>query len=320
MRKLIGMVTALAGVMFMGAAVAQTYPAKPVRVIVPLPAGSVTDVATRAIGTEMAAKLGQPWVVDNRPGGAMVIGADLCAKAPPDGYTLCVVGPDAMSFNPSLMSNLPYDPDKDFVAIADLFNVIEGVIGSASLTARSMADLKADAARKSLNFGTLGPGSTPDIFRRWLNDRWKTNLVEVSYKGGADVASALFKAEVDLARIGIGNVANQLGDGKIHVLAVSSPSRSPLLPNVPTLAEAGLGEYPVNVWWGLMAPAKTSDAVVAKVSAALVDIFREPKMTEFLDKQFLVARVGTPQEFQAFLKRDRANVGELLKKYNIAHQ
>ena len=320
MRNSIGIVTALAGLFFMGAAAAQTYPAKPVRVIVPLPAGSVTDVAVRAIGTDITAKLGQPWVVDNRPGGAMVIGADLCAKAAPDGYTLCVVGPDAMSFNPNLMSNLPYDPDKDFVPVADLFNVIEGVIGSSSLAARSMADLKADASRKSLNFATLGPGSTPDIFRRWLNDRWKSNLVEVSYKGGADVASALFKAEVDLARIGIGNVVNQLGDGKIHVLAVSSPTRSALLPNVPTLAEAGLGEYPVNVWWGLMAPAKTPDAVVAKVNAALAEIFGTPRMKEFLDKQFLVARVGTPQEFAGFLKRDRANVGELLKRYNIAHQ
>jgi tripartite-type tricarboxylate transporter receptor subunit TctC len=317
-----GVLLGLAGAALLASPVfAQSYPNKPIKVIVPLPAGSVTDVAVRAIGTEIAAKLGgQPWVVDNRPGGAMVIGAELCAKAPADGYTLCVIGPDAMSFNPYMLASLPYDPDKDFTPITDLFNVIEGVIRSSSLSANSMAEFKAAAAAKSLNFATLGPGSTPDVFRHWLSDQWKVNLVEVSYKGGADVANALFKAEVEVGRIGIGNVVSQLSEGKIKVLAVSSPERSPLLPSVPTLAESGLGAYPVNVWWGLAGPAKLPDAAVARINDALKAVFAEPKMKEFLDKQFLVSRLGTPQEFAAFLKADRANVADLLKKYNVPRQ
>jgi len=299
---------------------AQNYPAKPVRVIVPLSAGSVTDLAIRAVGVEMATHTGQPWIVDNRPGGAMVIGADVCAKAAPDGYTLCVVSSDTMSFNPYTMPNLPYDPERDFKPITNLFYVIEGIIATSAVPAGSIAELKTAAAAKSLNFGTLGPGSTPDVFRLWLNDRWKAKFVDVAYKGGGDVATALFKAEIDVARIGLGNIAAQLGDGKVKVLAVSSDARSPLLPNAPTLTEVGLGEYPVRVWWGLVAPAATPDAIVDKVNADLNQVLREPKTASFLSERYLETKAGTKQEFAAFLKTDRSKIGDLLKHYNIQHQ
>ena len=303
-----------------GTAAAQTYPTRPVRVIVPLSAGAVTDVTLRAIGKEMAARSGQPWIIDNRPGAAMAIGAELCAKASPDGYTLCAVSSDTMSFNPALRTTLPYDPDRDFRPITNLFNVIEGVVGSGALAAGSIAELNALAASKTLNVGTLGPGSTPDVFRRWLADQWKTKFVDVPYKGGGDVATALLSGEIDFARIGIGNLAGLVNQGKVKLLAVSSAARSPLMPDAPTLAETGLGAYPVHVWWGLVAPAATPDAVIAKVNADVNAVIREPATAEFLSKQFLEPTAGTPQEFAAFLKADRAKIGEMIKAYDIPPQ
>ncbi|HTY67619.1 MAG TPA: tripartite tricarboxylate transporter substrate binding protein [Alphaproteobacteria bacterium] len=303
-----------------GTAAAQTYPARPVRVIVPLSAGAVTDVTLRAIGKEMAARSGQPWIIDNRPGAAMAIGAELCAKAPPDGYTLCAVSSDTMSFNPALRTTLPYDPDRDFRPITSLFNVIEGVVGSGAVAAGSIAELKTLAASKSLNVGTLGPGSTPDVFRRWLGDQWKTKFVDVPYKGGGDVATALLSGEIDFARIGVGNLAGLVNQGKVKLLAVSSAARSPLMPDAPTLAETGLGAYPVHVWWGLVAPAATPDAVIAKVNADVNAVIREPATAEFLTKQFLEPTAGTPQEFAAFLKADRAKIAEMIKTYDIPPQ
>jgi len=303
-----------------GTAAAQTYPARPVRVIVPLSAGAVTDVTLRAIGKEMAARSGQPWIIDNRPGAAMAIGAELCAKAPPDGYTLCAVSSDTMSFNPALRTTLPYDPDRDFRPITSLFNVIEGVVGSGAVAAGSIAELKTLAASKSLNVGTLGPGSTPDVFRRWLGEQWKTKFVDVPYKGGGDVATALLSGEIDFARIGVGNLAGLVNQGKVKLLAVSSAARSPLMPDAPTLAETGLGAYPVHVWWGLVAPAATPDAVIAKVNADVNAVIREPATAEFLTKQFLEPTAGTPQEFAAFLKADRAKIAEMIKTYDIPPQ
>jgi tripartite-type tricarboxylate transporter receptor subunit TctC len=311
---------AVAGTVLTGTAMAQGYPTRPVRVIVPLSAGAVTDVTLRAIGKEMAARSGQPWIIDNRPGAAMAIGAELCAKAAPDGYTLCAVSSDTMSFNPALRTNLPYDPDRDFRPVVNLFNVIEGVVGSGALSANSIAELKSLAASKSLNVGTLGPGSTPDVFRRWLADQWRVKFVDVPYKGGGDVATALLSGEIDFARIGVGNLAGLVNQGKVKLLAVSSAARSPLMPDAPTLAEAGLGAYPVHVWWGLVAPAATRDAVVAKVNADVNAVVREPATAEFLAKQFLEATAGTPQDFAAFLKADRAKIGEMIKAYDIPPQ
>ena len=310
---------AIVGTVLSGTAGAQNYPARPVRVIVPLSAGAVTDVTMRAIGKDMAAQSGQPWIIDNRPGAAMAIGAELCAKAAPDGYTLCAVSSDTMSFNPALRTKLPYDPARDFRPITNLFYVTEGVVGSGKLAANSIGELKALAASKSLNVGTLGPGSTPDVFRRWLADQWKVTFVDVPYKGGGDVANALLTSEIDFARIGIGNLAGLVNQGKVKLLAVSSAKRSPLVPNAPTLAESGIA-YPVHVFWGLVAPAGTPDAVIAKVNADVNAVIRKPDIAGFLTKQFLEPVTGTPQAFAAFLKEDRHRVAEMIKAYKIPPQ
>jgi len=165
---------------------AQLYPARPVRLIVPIAPGSVTDVILRAAGRELSARLGQAIVIDNRAGGGGVIGGELCAKAPPDGHTVCAIYTATTSINPHLFDRLPYDPARDFAPIAHLYYVTGALVVPASLPVGSVEELRALAAARprAVNFGTIGPGSYPEVFLAWLNNRWQVNLTGVPYKGG----------------------------------------------------------------------------------------------------------------------------------------
>src|SRR6476646_5036666 len=207
--------------LFLGAtaASAQTYPSRPIRMIVPIAPGSVTDVAARLTAQELSDRMGQPVIVENRPGANMVIGGAECAKAAPDGYTLGVVSPDTMSFNPFTVPNLPYDPDRDFRPVTNMYYVVEGLIGRQDLSANSIDELKklAIARPGTVNFGTLGARTTTDMYRLWLNEKWKTDFVGVPYKGGNEIVGALLAGTIDISKIGMGN---QLSEGKIKVLAL----------------------------------------------------------------------------------------------------
>jgi tripartite-type tricarboxylate transporter receptor subunit TctC len=194
----------------------------------------------------------------------------------------------------------------------------EGVFVSANVPANSMAELKTLAQSKpdGLNFATLGDGSFPDLFLRWLNNQWGTKIVGVPYKGGGPAAQALAAGEVQLTRFGIGNFMGLIEGGKVKALAVAAEKRSPLMPNVPTLAEAGL-MYPGQGWWGLAAPKGTPPAIVAKVNAEVVKVFNDPKFIAFLEKQSVVSATNTPDEFAAFLKKDRQDAESLIKLANL---
>jgi len=272
----------------------------------------------RVLGTELSARMGKPWVIDDRPGGNMVIGHEACARAAPDGYTLCAISSAGMSFNPFLLSDLPYDPGRDFTPIVNMFTVIEGVVASGTLPVSSIATLRALATAKSgvLNFATLGQGSTPDVFRQWLNEKWGTEFVGVAYKGGGEVASALLKGEVELGRIGVGNMASQLQTASVKVLAVDSIARSPLLPVVPTAREVDLA-YPIRPWWGLAAPAGTPEPIIVALNGEIRRLFGDPQITAFMIKQFVEPTAGSSGEFAKFLSSDRAQVGELVERFKI---
>src|SRR5215831_17678154 len=261
---------------------AQTYPNKPIRMIVAIAAGSVTDVIMRAAANELASRLGQQLVIENRGGAAGILGAQSCAQAQGDGYTLCVIYHSTTSYNPLLFDKLPYDADKDFVPVTRLFFLTEGVFASNAINVKSIAELKALATAKpdGLNYATLGDGSFPDLFMRWLNNQWGTRIVGVPYKGGGPAAQALAANEVQMTRFGVGNFLGLIEAGKVKALAISAARRSPLLPDVPTFTEAGLGGYPGQGWWGLAAPKGTPPAIVAKVNAEFVKLFNEPKFID----------------------------------------
>jgi tripartite-type tricarboxylate transporter receptor subunit TctC len=295
---------------------AQTYPNRPIRLIVPIAAGSVTDVIIRSAALELGTGLG-PIVVENKGGASGIPGAQSCAQAQPDGYTLCLVYHSTMSINPLIFDHLPYDADKDFVPITNLFLLVEGLFVSTSLGVNSVAELKqvVHAKPNAFNYGTLGPGSYPDLFLRWVNKEWGANIVGVPYRGGGPIAQELVAGQLQIAKMGVGNFLGLMATGKIKPLAVTSTKRSPLLPDVPTFAEAGL-PYPGFGWWGLAAPKGTPAPIVAKLNAEFVRVFTDPKFMAFLEKQAVVPHAGPQADFVAFLKQDRQDAETLVKIAN----
>ena len=301
---------------------AQAFPVKPVRMVVPLPPGATTDVVMRATAQELSPRLGQPLVVENRPGGNWVIGAESCLKAGTDGHTLCVVNSDTMSFNPFVLSQLPYDPGRDFVPVTNLFFLLEGILARSGLPVSNIGELQALVGRTpgKVNFGTLGPGSSPDVFRQWLVQQWGAEMVGIPYKGGGNVVAAILGGEIDVAKIGMGNVGGLLNSGKLKVLAIQGTQRSKLAPDVPTLREAGLGGFGVRVWWGLVMNAGTAESAVSRINREFVKLYREPKMMDYLEAQFVEVAVGPADQFGEFMKADRARAAETVKAYNIPKQ
>jgi tripartite-type tricarboxylate transporter receptor subunit TctC len=296
---------------------AQTYPDKPIRMIVSIAAGSVTDVIMRAAANELQPRLKQPLVIENQGGAAGILGGQACARATGDGYTICVIYHSTMSYNPLLFTKLPYNPDTDFVPITRLFFLTEGLFVSSALGVNSVAELKAKAqSGAALNYATLGEGSFPDLFLKWLNNQWNTKIVGVPYRGGGPAAQALAANDVQITRFGVGNFTGLLEGGKVKALAIGLPERSPLLPNVPTLDEAGLPGFPGQGWWGLAAPRGTPESAVARLNTEFVRLFNEPTFKAFLEKQAVASAPTTTAAFAAFLTQDRKAAETLISIAN----
>jgi tripartite-type tricarboxylate transporter receptor subunit TctC len=306
--------SSLLALSFAPAAGAQSYPDRPLRLIVSIAAGSVTDVIMRAAANEISPRLGQQLVIENRGGASGILGAQSCAQAAPDGHTFCVIYHSTMSYNPLLFEKLPYNPDTDIVPVARLFFLTEGLFVSSALGVNTVAELKALAQAKprALNFATLGEGSFPDLFLQWLNNQWGTRIVGIAYKGGGPAAQALAANEVQVTRFGIGNFQGALQAGRVRALAVSANQRSTLLPEVPTFAEAGL-QYPGQGWWGLGAPKGTPRPAMQRMNAEFARTFGDGKFGEFLEKQFVVPAPTSPEGFAEFLKEDRKAAESLIK-------
>jgi len=303
-----------------GIAVAQErYPAKPVRLIAAIAAGSLTDVVLRRAAVDLSQALGQQLVIDNRPGANTIVGADACAKAPADGYTFCVLNRDTVSVIPHISLNLPYDAEKDLRGVTALYHIVQGFVAPTSLPVNSMKDLEALAKSKpdALNFATFGDNSNPDVARKWLNEQWDVNIVGIPYKGANLILNALLSGEVEMTRISLGSMAAQVRAGRIKVLAIGSEKRSRLFPDVPTYAEAGVGASPEGLWWGLFAPRGTPDAMVKTMNANFVRVFRDPKFLEYLESESLEPALSSPEEFEDFLRKDRESGARIVKKYNI---
>jgi tripartite-type tricarboxylate transporter receptor subunit TctC len=301
---------------------AQTYPQKPIRMIVSIAAGSLTDVIMRAAANELSPRLGQPIVIENRGGAAGIPGAQACAQSGGDGHTLCVVFHNQLSFNPVMFKNLPYDADKDLILVTRLFFLIESLAVHPSLGVTTVAELKtlAQSKARALNWGTLGAGSAPELFLRWINNQWGTDIVGIPYRGGGPMAQALAGNDIQVAGVGLGNFLGLAEGGKVKVIAVSAPKRSPLAPDVMTFTEAGLGGYPQRGWWGLATPKGTPKPVIDKLSAEFVRLFADPSFVAFLDKQAVVAAPTSPDEFAAFVQQDRQHAAALLKLANTPLQ
>lgn len=297
---------------------AQTWPSKPIRVYLPQPPGAGVDIVLRKAFEDISPRLGQAMVIENRPGGNSVVATEACANAVPDGHTICVLNSDPVVSNPLLYAKLPYDVDRDLRPITNLYYILTGVFVKSAVPVNSMQELQAYAKAKPgvLNTGTFGPRSSLDMSRLYLGDQWGTTITGIPYPGGPQIFNALASGDIDMAALGAYGGLSLIKAGKVKLLAVSGSQRLSLFPNVPTLKELGLGEFPSGQsWWGLLAPSATPEPVIQRLNMEFVRTFREAKFTAFLADLITEPNVGTPEQFAALIKADRERVARLVKQY-----
>ena len=298
---------------------AQTYPSKPVRFILPFPPGGATDILGRIMGQILANRLGQPFVPENRPGAGGNIGSELVAKARPDGYTLLLAGP-ALSISPGLYKKLNYDPVKD---LAPISQVLEGhyvLLVRSSLPVKNLKEFVeyAKARPGKLNFGSGGIGTPNHLASELLNSLAKISIVHVPYKGVNQAMMGMMGNEVDMVVIGTPAALPQIESGKVRALAVLSEQRVPSLPGVPTAREAGIDNFEVTSWYGLLAPAGTPADIIARLNMEWVKIAAMPDTREKMQKVEFEPVSGTPEQFGNFIKREIVRWGKIIKETNLS--
>jgi len=301
--------------LWLGCAVAQQYPNKPIRTLYPYVPGGGGDLVLRAISAELGKRVGHPFVVENRPGANNIIAADLCAKAPPDGYTICMLTIDAISTNPFIFKKLPYDPEKDFEPITSVFSNVNAFFVTPALKVNTLKEFVDLAKSKpgALNYGS--PATMVMLYFEGFNSTAGIDVRHIPYKGGGDVISALLANDIQVAFVSLSNVAGLIKSPRIKVLAVDGNKRSPLAPNVPTLIEAGFQSRPFRSWYAFFAPARTPKAVIARLHSEIAAVAEAPAFRdEFIIGRGLEPMPSTPELFAQYLREDRVRVGNFVKQ------
>ena len=302
-------------------ALAQDYPTRPIRVIATSSAGGTSDIFMRALADELHKRLGQPFIVENRPGGAFNIGARACAEAAPDGYTLCIIPGEPLVFNQFLFKNLGFDPENGFEPITQLFFITQALVVSAALNVRTLPELVALSKAKP---GTLSY-STAAVPLGVFIERWKkdtgADLVRVPFRGGGEAVTALLNGSTPVGFYGIANVRSQLEGGTVIGLLVDSDKRSPLFPEIPTIPEGTQKTFSGRSYFGLLAPGRTPKPVVARLQAEVARIVNEPGFrNRNLVERGLEPVANTPDEFARFLREDRAAAEQIVKESGLQPQ
>lgn len=304
------------------AALAAQYPDKPIRMIVPAAAGGAADTLARMIGRGLTEKFGQPVVIENKPGAAAIVGMSAIAKAPADGYTLGMTFSGAMSINPSLYQQLPYDPVKDFapitiVAVSPLVIAVSPKLGPKSL-GEFLALAKKDPGK--LTFGSAGTGSTQHLSMELLKSTAGVDMLHVPYKGSSaalvDVQSGLISAVSDNAI----TLVPLIQSGQLVPLAVETAQRIQSLPQVPTVAEAGYPGFQAAGWYGLLAPAGTPQPIVAQLNAALREMVDKPDFTQWLRQQGMEPQTDTPEGFGRYIGQEKDKWAQVIKTAKVPLQ
>lgn len=301
-------------------AVAQKYPFKPVRVVVPFAAGGTFDQVARVTAQKLSDMWGQQVVVDNRPGGATIVATDLVAKATPDGYTL-LLSPNALAANPALHRKLPYNAQKDFAPVALLAAQPMALGAHPSFNANSVKDLIAQAKAKpgSLSYGTAGVGSGGYLAGEIFKAAAGIDIVHVSYKGGNVAMLDVIANHIPLVMTGLPNLLPQMKAGKLKILAITDGSRSPVAQDVPTIGETVPG-YAFRNWFGIIAPAATPKAVVKQLNADMNRALNAPDVRERLLNQGFIVIGGTEDEFAKVIKDDTRKFAEVIRRAGIAQK
>jgi tripartite-type tricarboxylate transporter receptor subunit TctC len=294
---------------------AQTYPTKPIRIVVPFPPGGATDILARDVAQKLSESFGQQVIVDNRPGAGGNIGSELVARSAPDGYTLEMGTVGTHAINASLYSKMPYDHVKDFVPVILVAGVPNVLVVNPAVPANSVAELIAYAKANpgKLNFASSGAGTSIHLSGELFKVMAGVQMTHIPYKGSAPALQDLLGGQVQLMFDNLPPSLPQIKAGKLRALAVTSLTRAPALPDVPTVAEAGLPGFEASSWFGILAPAGTPPAIVAKLNAEIAKWLATPEAKEKLSKQGANAAGGSPEDFARHIAAETTKWAKVVK-------
>lgn len=304
---------ALAGVVH-----AQTYPSRTIRFVAPFAAGGGSDLIARRLAQKMTENLGQSVVVDNRTGGSGVIGTEIVAKSPPDGYTIMMTTP-TFTVNPSLIAKLPYDNIRDFAPVILIATAPHLLAVHPSLPVRTVKELVVLARSKPemLTFSSGSTGGSSHLSGALFNSTARIRMTHVPYRGGGQAVQAIFTGEVSLGFVDLVSMLPHVKSGRVRAVALTSLARSPLLPELPTIAESGYQDFRSGIWYGVVAPARTPNEVVLKLNAELAKIVRTPEILASLNADGATVVASSPEQFSELIRSETARWAKVLKEAKI---
>ncbi|MEP7069076.1 MAG: tripartite tricarboxylate transporter substrate binding protein [Usitatibacter sp.] len=308
---------AVASIFFAGCAMAQAWPAKTIRWIVPFAPGGANDITARSIAERLTAALGQPVVIENKSGAGGTIGMEFVAKSAPDGYTV-LSSSDTITLAPHLYPNIGFHPLRDFAAVTQLGRMPVVIAAHPSLGVRSLAELIVLAkARPGLGYGTAGAGSQQHLAAEWFAKSAGIELTHIPYKGGAQAVMDFVGGQVPLAVTGAAPLMAYYKSGRVQLLAQTTRTRSPNLPAIPTLVELGFSQVVIEQWQGVFLPAKTPKEIVARLNAEIVKALADPKVREFFSQNGLEPVGSSPAEFAEAVRIDYEKYGKLVRELRV---
>jgi len=295
------------------------YPSKPVRMIVPFAPGSSTDVLARLLGDRLSRRMGQPFVIDNRPGAGGVIGTAVGAKSPADGYTVILAGSGPFGINPAIYSKLAYDPLKDFSAIINLISTPQVLVTSATSPYKTLQEFitAARSGGKSVDFASIGPGSTSHMAGQYFQSVAKVEMNHIPFKGNADAQMQVIGNRVPVMFDALPGVKSSIASGKLRALAVAAPSRTSLAPDIPTFEEQGVPGLEVTGWIGLVAPAGTPTGVLDQLNKEINAVMAQPEFIDKLNQAAFTPVGGSRAEFDAYIRKEIAQWSRIAKEAKI---
>ena len=295
------------------------WPSKPIRLVVPFTPGGVTDTSGRLIAEYLGKRLGQQIIVDNKPGASGNIGTSLVKTAAADGYTLVLGFDGTMVINPHVFAKTPFDTATDFAPVGKIGDAILILVAHPDVPVKNLSDVIALSKTQpgGLSFGTSGTGGTPHIAGELLKARTNANLTHVPYKGGGQAMTDVLGGTIPLVYTAVAGAYGHIKSGKLRAIAVSSAQRATALPDVPTFVESGVPDFVVNSWVGLLAPAKTPPAIVARLNTELNAVLNDPTVKEKLRLMGIEATPGSAEQFNSEIKRDLARYGQVVKSAGI---
>jgi tripartite-type tricarboxylate transporter receptor subunit TctC len=311
--------SALAAVLMAAAPALAQYPDKPIRLVVPFAAGGVTDTSGRVVAEALSRRLGQPIVVENKPGASGNIGAQLVVNAPPDGYTLVLGFDGTLVINPHVFANFPFDVMTELAPIGKIGDATLIIVAHPSFPAKTLQELIAYSKTQpnGLSYGTSGVGGTPHIAGELLKLRTGANLTHIPYKGGGQAMTDALGGNIPLVYTAIAGALTHVKAGRLVPIAVSSAKRSPSMPDVPTFIESGVPDFEASSWVAILAPARTPRPIVEKLNRELNAVLASPETVEKLATLGIVATPGSPERLSEQMRNDLAKYGKVVKAANI---